>query len=280
MERPSGEKDKKEEEQAGEHGGEEQTPSDSGGARGDRRERPPFFSGWEKSIPIPEEREPEEEEKPSPEPRKNETIFDSSRGPIHIENYCPVERLEGLAVDDGICMFSRNNPERQKTALVKVGRSDGGNVIAGTHDDVLVSYIGIHYPSENERWGKPEYPWLYEFGAIEVSRAYRRLGLAEKMLEVAFDDPFYDDKIVLTTGFTWHWDLEKTGLTKMQYREFGIKLFGRYGFMEMATDEPNVVMDSANLFLVRVGKDASFSKYQKFASMLFTNEWEAMLRGF
>lgn len=46
------------------------------------------------------------------------------------------------------------------------------------------------------------------------------------------------------------------------------------------TDEPNVTMDSANLFLVRLGVNVSFSRYQKFASLLFTNEWEAMLRGF
>jgi hypothetical protein len=39
-------------------------------------------------------------------------------------------------------------------------------------------------------------------------------------------------------------------------------------------------MDAANLFLVRLGKNASFSNYQKFASLLFSNDWEAMLRGF
>jgi hypothetical protein len=41
-----------------------------------------------------------------------------------------------------------------------------------------------------------------------------------------------------------------------------------------------VMMDSANLFLVRLGRDTTFSQYQKFAALLFTNEWEAMLRGF
>jgi len=153
-------------------------------------------------------------------------------------------------------------------------------VTVGIREDRLVSYIGIHRPSERERWGKPAFPWLYELGAIEVSRNYRRMGLAEAMLEVSFDDPYYDDKIVLTTGFTWHWDLEGTGIDKALYRLLGIELFGRYGFMEMGTDEPNVTMDSSNLFLVRLGKDVSFSRYQKFASLLFSNDWEAMLRGF
>jgi len=100
------------------------------------------------------------------------------------------------------------------------------------------------------------------------------------MMHAAWDDPFYEDKIVLTTAFTWHWDLEATGMNKLEYRELFIDLAGRFGFMEMVTDEPNVTMDAANLFLVRLGRKTTFSQYQKFASMLFTNEWEAMLRGF
>lgn len=213
-------------------------------------------------------------------PKHNKRTLETERGPIEIENYRGPQALEELRVDDGICMFSRHDPERQKLALVNVSRTEGGNVTASVLGDLLVAYIGIHHPSERERWGKAGYPWLLELGAIEVSRNFRKMGLAEAMLGVTFDDPFYDDKIVITTGFTWHWDLEGTGMDKMQYRSVGLELFGRYGFMEMATDEPNIAMDSANLFLVRVGKDASFSKYQKFASLLFANEWESMLRGF
>ncbi len=211
--------------------------------------------------------------------RQNTRELENEKGLILVENYCPAEKLERLEVDDGICMFSRHDPSRQLKALVSVSKVDGGNVVVGIHDGKLVSFVGIHYPAERERWGKPEYTWLLELGAIEVSRNYRKLGLAETMLGVAFDDPFYDDKIVLTTGFTWHWDLEGTGMDKMQYRSLGINLFGHYGFMEMATDEPNITMDSANLFLVRIGTDASFSRYQRFASLLFANEWEAVLRG-
>ncbi|MBU4173340.1 MAG: N-acetyltransferase [Actinobacteria bacterium] len=213
-------------------------------------------------------------------PSKNTRELETEKGPILVENHCPAEKLERMEVDDGICMFSRHDPSRQLKALVSVSKDDGGNVVVGVHDGKLVSFVGIHYPAERERWGKPGYPWLLELGAIEVSRNYRKLGLAEAMLGVAFDDPYYDDKILLTTGFTWHWDLEGTGMDKMQYRSLGISMFGHYGFMEMATDEPNVTMDSANLFLVRIGEDASFSRYQRFASLLFANKWEAVLRGF
>jgi len=31
---------------------------------------------------------------------------------------------------------------------------------------------------------------------------------------------------------------------------------------------------------VRLGKNASFSRYRDFASLLYVNAWEAMLRGF
>lgn len=249
------------------------------GKAGGLSEKPPFFTGWERAEP--EESGPGEAgggKRPSPV--ESSRSLKTKKGEIVVTNYYRPEELERLRVDDGISMFSRHNPERQKKALLNVANSVGGNVIVGVKGDLLVSYIGIHHPSERERWGKQAHLWLYELGAIEVSKNYRRIGLAEQMLDIAFADPFYDDKIVLTTGFTWHWDLEGTGMTKLEYKALGVELFGRYGFMEMTTDEPNVTMDSANLFLVRLGKDSSFSQYQKFASLLFANEWESMLRGF
>lgn len=249
------------------------------GRRGESSKRMPIFGGWQAAIPLGEREKEREDSIKEAEPKKIIRELDTSKGKIEIENYCPPEKLESMLIDDGICMFSRHDPERQKRALVTVSKSDGGNVVVGVHDSTIVSYIGIHKPSERERWGKPNYPWLFELGAIEVSRNYRRLGLAAAMLKVSFEDPYYEDKIVLTTGFTWHWDLEETGLTKYQYHDLGAQLMGRFGFIEMATDEPNITMDSANLFLVRVGKNVTFSQYQKFASLLFANEWEAMLRG-
>lgn len=242
--------------------------------------KPTFFSGLDGALPLEEAREARREEDVSAAPVKNEKILETPAGTVRVENYVPPGALEKLTVDDGICMFSRHNPERQKTALVNVSKTEGGNVITAVKGELLAAYIGVHQPSERERWGKPGYSWLYELGAIEVSRNYRRMGIAEALLEVAFGDPFYDDKIVLTTGFTWHWDLEETGMTKMEYHDLGVRLMGNYGFMEMVTDEPNIAMDSANLFMVRIGNKASFSRYQDFATLLFANEWEAMLRGF
>lgn len=239
--------------------------------------KPPFFTGWERSIAMTQKERPSE--KKGSEPRKNRRELDTPRGTITIENYFPADELEKLEIEDGIKMFSRHQPARQKQALLNVARSENGNVISAVKDGTLVAYIGIHYPSEKERWGKPDYKWLFEFGAIEVSDNYREVGLADGMLSIAFDDPSYEDKIMFTTGFTWHWDLEGTGLRKMEYHDLGVRLFGKYGFMEMATDEPNISMDPANLFMARIGRDASFSRYQKFATLLFANEWEAMLRG-
>lgn len=239
--------------------------------------KPPFTGGFTRLHGAAEESEKEQAASP---PRKNSRELKTAKGLISVENYCPADRLQELNVDDGIRMFSRNNPERQKAALVNVAGLDGGNIIAGVCEGMLISYVGIHHPSERERWGKPGYDWLFELGAIEVSRGFRQLGLAEEMLEIAFDDPFYDDKIVLTTAFTWHWDLEATGMDKLQYRRLFLHLAEMYGFIEMVTDEPNVSMDAANIFLVRLGKNASMSRYQRFSALLYINEWEAMLRGY
>ena len=250
---------------------------DAKGGKRDLPGKPPFF-GFEK-VPVAIGKARREPRKGA-EPVKNDTTLETPKGAISIENYCGAEKLEPLAVDGGILMFSRNNPGRQKKALINVASFEGGNVVAAVLDGVLVGYIGVHRPSESERWGKPGYDWLYELGAIEVSRNFRECGLALAMMHAAWDDPFYDDKVVMTTAFTWHWDLEATGMTKLEYRELFVELAGRFGFMEMVTDEPNVGMDSANLFLVRLGTATTFSQYQKFASLLFSDDWEAMLRGF
>ncbi|MDD5747576.1 MAG: GNAT family N-acetyltransferase [Actinomycetota bacterium] len=252
---------------------EEKQPRESTLKPGEAK-RPLFIAGW--GGVLGETLSPPKPEAP---PRKNKKALDTPRGMVEIENYSPSSMLEKLSIDDGIFMFSRHNPERQKEALVNVAKSDGGNVVTAVIGETLVGYVGIHHPSERERWGKPKYNWLFELGAIEVSRNYRKLGIANAMLQATFDDPFYEDKIVFATGFTWHWDMEGTGLDKFQYRSMGVKFFGRYGFMEMSTDESNISMDPANLFLVRLGKSTTFSQYQKFAALLFANEWEAMLRG-
>jgi acetoin utilization protein AcuA len=239
--------------------------------------KPPFIGYG--NVPSQKAGQSEQETESSP-PRKNSLVLETVKGEVQIENYCSPERLKELSVDEGICMFSRHNPERQKNALINVARLDDGNVVGATKDSVLIGYIGIHHPSEKERWGKPAHRWLFELGAIEVSRNYRELGLAVAMLDAGFDDPFYDDKIVLTTAFTWHWDLEGTGMSKGQYREMFLQLASKYGFIEMGTDDPNVTMDHANIFLVRMGKNASFSRYRDFSSLLYVNAWEAMLHGF
>jgi acetoin utilization protein AcuA len=239
--------------------------------------KPPFIGFGD--VPSPRIADSDQGVESAPS-KKNSRTLEAPKGSIQIENYFTSQKLEKLSVDEGIRMFSRHNPERQKNALVNVAGLEGGNVTAAIMGSLLIAYIGIHHPSEKERWGKPPRHWLYELGAIEVSRNYRELGLAKAMLDVAFDDPFYDDKIILTTAFTWHWDLEGTGMSKGEYREMFLHLASKYGFVEMGTDDPNVTMDHANIFLVRLGRKASFSRYREFSSMLYVNAWEAMLHGF
>lgn len=237
----------------------------------------PFFGDW-KEAPVMEPDMPEKKVQPGEPSRKSSLSLETLKGEILVENYYPAKKLKKVEIEEGVCMFSRGNPERQREALINVSKMKGGNIIAGVRDNQLVSYIGIHHPSDRQRWGKPGYDWLYELGAIEVSRNYRSTGLGRAMMEVAFQDPAYDGAIVFTTGFTWHWDLEGTGLDKMEYRIMGARLFSRYRFVEMETDEPNVSMDSANIFMVRVGKDVPFSRKREFASLLFTNEWNALTK--
>src|SRR3546814_3468543 len=61
-----------------------------------------------------------------------------------------------------------------------------------------------------------------------------------------FADGSQDDRIVLATAYSWHWDLEGTQLSKPEYRAVLLRLFGSEWFRQFATNEPNVQEDPAN----------------------------------
>jgi acetoin utilization protein AcuA len=90
-------------------------------------------------------------------------------------------------------------------------------------------------------------------GSIEVSEAYRERRLATQMLDAAFADGRYEDKVVVAEGVRWHWDLEGSGTTAMEYRRRLVALFARYGFEEASTDDADIRSDEANVLLVRFG---------------------------
>ena len=83
---------------------------------------------------------------------------------------------------------------REQT-LLKIARMDYGNiVIAHTPEDEIVGDVITHPVDREERWavinqpseGNPEAKlYVCEFGAIEISRLYRGLGLSPRLMRLA-----------------------------------------------------------------------------------------------
>jgi acetoin utilization protein AcuA len=210
------------------------------------------------------------------EPVSRTVVYDTTRGKISIRTHCPESFVASLGVDEGIGLFFHyraSGAEEQHQVLRRVAAMPEANVVlAFTEQRQIVGYVGMHPVSEVLRWGQGDTSGYYEFGAIEVSRNWRGLGLARKLVETAFADEWLEDKIVISHELSWHWDLVGTGLSKGQYRKLLYDLLSRAGFMEYPTDEGNIRMDPYNLFTARIGKRVSKEPRARFIQSLFVRE--------
>lgn len=186
------------------------------------------------------------------------TTLDSGRGPIKILSHTTEEQINGLVVDEGIGSLFR--PSRAHEEFLRIARRDDGNVIlAVAEPSLIVGYVLVERPVPvawqrrvmNSRWSSAEA--IYEMGAIEVSRNFRRLRLAEEMLRVMAADPLLQDKIVIASAMTRYWDLAETGLTARQYRDALIKLMRSAGFDTFPTSDRDIISDPNNALLAWFG---------------------------
>lgn len=197
----------------------------------------------------------------------------TARGPIAIKTYCPARLVQELDFDPGLGIFPQyRSIIRSKETLVSITELEDANVVLALAVKAIVGYICFACPDPQERWGKDHLPVFYELGSIEVSRNWRRLGIARAMVEAAMSDEWLEDRIVLLTGFAWHWDLEGTGLDKIGYREMLMHIFERHDFRQYYTNDPDIMMDLANLLMARMGKRVSDADRDRFLDLLFMQD--------
>ncbi len=200
----------------------------------------------------------------------NEQRVHTPKGELLFRALCPPGSFVGLKLDPGLGRFAHYSSMIQKLELFqRIASGEDGNVILALADgNTVVAYACCYYPAPGERWaalGK----LMYEMGAIEVSRNWRNLGIAQKLVHMAMDRDFYEEKIAYMNGFSWHWDLEGTGFTLAQYRQMMINLMRPYGFKEYPTNEPNVAIREENVFLARIGSRVSELDVRRFRKLLF-----------
>lgn len=201
------------------------------------------------------------------------TVYETCKGTIFIKRRCSCEFIKSLKIDEGIGTFFRFTEgcrERQRKLFLGIAEHEEEEVLlAYTEDGKIIGAITVLHPGPEERWGKLKDPRIYEMGSIEVSVNWRGLGVARKMMEWLFADESYDDKIVYSMELAWHWDFKHTPLTKFEYRDLLLKLFQMFGFVQLDTDEPDILMDSANMLTVRFGKDSDPELRDEFWYSLF-----------
>lgn len=188
-------------------------------------------------------------------------------GQVILEGPLSREELQRLNLDAGLDWF--RPAWRQKEALEEAATMDEGRVWVARHGQTIVGYVVIHPPHPFERWGRDRLPGVLELGAVEVSPAWRRSGLATALFSLIGQDPALEHYIVLATEYYWHWDLERTGLTRGEYRRMLQKLKGVSGVQPCPTDDPEIAFHPSNVLMVRVGRYVSPELRQKFQDLLF-----------
>ncbi|MDY6908191.1 MAG: GNAT family N-acetyltransferase [Chloroflexota bacterium] len=208
------------------------------------------------------------------EERGRTAALSTERGTIRLKTHCPPQLIEGMELDAGIGVFPHYRSivwDRER--LARIAALEGANVVlAYTDEGKIVGYIAFSYPGPNERWHRDGAGTIYELGSIEVSRDWRRMGIATRMVELAMADDSLEDRIVLLTGYSWHWDLQMAGLKKPGYRTMLMNLFRPYGFRQYYTTEANINLDPYNVLLARIGSRVSEDERERFLDLLFTSD--------
>ncbi len=156
---------------------------------------------------------------------------------------------------------------KQKESLMEIAELPEGMVFIARFADMIVGYVTFHYPDKYSRWSK--HPRILELGAIETSRNWRKYKIAKNLLLSAFEYKKFEDYIVITIEFCWHWDLKNSKLNLWSYQKMLTRLFGYIGLKKCHTDDPDVTEHPANVLMVRFGANVSKEDKNLFESMTF-----------
>jgi acetoin utilization protein AcuA len=160
-------------------------------------------------------------------------------------------------------------PKDQHAALLEIADLPEGRILLARDAETIVGYVTFHYPDEMERWSEGSLDDLIELGAIEVANAYRSMGIGKQLIALAFANGQFDNTIVFTTEYYWHWDLQSSGLNVWQYRKIMQSLMETVGMTLFATDDPEICSHPANCLMVKIGHEVPHSSIERFDRLRF-----------
>ena len=194
-------------------------------------------------------------------------MYRTSAGPLFLRSCCSPSFVADLQADEGLRAFARR-PEREHQLLLTLARqSDTRLTLAYTATSKIVGQATL----------APVHAWWQGIGkayeiAVEVSSGWRKLGIAHQLLSLALDFASLEEYLILSSGFSWHWDYKELGMTRFQYRAMIDKLFAAHGFVEYLTSEPNIRMDPANILLARLGSHFEVGSMNRFYERLLLSD--------
>ena len=197
-------------------------------------------------------------------------IRETSHGKVAIYSGYPAGHFDRLKLDSGIGNFAHYSSIIQKLDVFDkvASQSDGRVSIALLNETTVIGYLACWIPEQTERWSKLG-GLMYEMGAIEVSRNFRKMGIAHTMVDLTIAGEFFDRRITYMNGFLWHWDLDGSGLSKFEYRKMMLKFLDNWCFHEFYTNEPNIGLRQENLFMARIGSKVTERDRQRFRDLRF-----------
>lgn len=179
--------------------------------------------------------------------------------------------LKALTFDETLDSF--RPPPDQYEALLEISLLVEGRVYILRYNDNIIGYVTYHYPDEFERWSEGNLPYLIELGAIELSPKFRHLSLGGLLIKTSLSKDEFEDYIVLTTEYYWHWDLTNAKLDVFEYKKVMQKLMSRGGLEVFATDDPEITSHPANCLMARIGSRITLDQQQAFDNLRFQNRF-------
>lgn len=201
----------------------------------------------------------------------NSTELETKHGLLTIEGTLPGKELNELEFHEDLVAF--RPPAQQHKAIVEIADLPEGRILIARENNTIVGYVTFLYPDPLERWSEGKMDNLIELGAIEVIPKYRGSGVGKSLLKISMMDDAFEDFIVITTEYYWHWDLKGTGLNVWEYRKIMEKMMQAGGLEYYATDDPEISSHPANCLMAKIGSRVDNESIQKFDQLRFMNRY-------
>lgn len=201
-----------------------------------------------------------------------ERLLVTPRGPVVVRGALAPDTLARLEMDPSLHMF--RPPEQQKQALIAIAAQPLGAVVGAIWEERIIGYATFHLPDAHCRWAGSGLPVL-ELGALEVAAEWRFMRIGRTVLEVAFSAGLWEDWIVYSTEYSWHWDLEATRLSVWEYRKLLYAILENVGLVLTPSDDPEIASHPCNMLTVRFGKRVPQESCEGFRR-LAVGQWSSL----